>query len=598
MRLIGRITLWAFALLGMTVALAGAAAIVAVLYFPRASEDPPDRVVLRLDLNKALVDGRGDGKPWRAVLGKPVLTLRGVVTALDSAAGDPRVIGLSVRLGAAPIGIATAQELRQAIARFRDSGKFALAYADSFAGMGDGTPEYYLAAAFDEIWMQPSGTLALTGIALEIPFLREALEKIGVQPEFEQRHEYKSAVEMFTRAGISRPARQSLERVLASWMRQILGGIAVDREIPARRLRALIDRAPLLAEEAREAGLIDKLGYRDEFLTALRGRGGEILDLSDYAAPAADDADASIAATSVALIYGVGPIVSGGDGLFDSEQFSAAEVADAIANAAGDAAIEAIILRIDSPGGSYIASDTVRRAVLRAREKGKVVIASMGEYAASGGYFAAMAADKIVAQPGTLTGSIGVFGGKFATEALWRKLGVQWSRIAVGANAGMWSAIRPFPPSAAARHRAVIDAIYDDFTAKLASDRGIAADRIDAVARGRVWTGADALEIGLVDALGGLSEALALAREALDLAADARLEVILFPEARSPLERLRRAVARGVPLTGAVAGLLLGGTRIDPLAALARWLEPVTGDLSILRPPAGLLQLPPFRLVR
>jgi protease-4 len=597
MRLIGRIVLWGFALVGMAVTLAGAVAIVAAVYFSSQGAEAPDRIVLRFDLDRELVDGRGDGDPWRAVLGEPPLTLRGVVTALDAAGRDGRVIGLSVRLGGQAIGIATAQELRQAIARFRARGKFALAYARSFAGMGDGTPEYYLAAAFDEIWMQPSGTLALTGIALEIPFLRDALEKIGVRPEFEQRHEYKAAVETFTRAGISRPARQSLERVLESWMRQILGGIAADRKIPVPQLRALIDRAPLLAAEARDAGLIDALGYRDEYLTALRARGGVALDLSRYASAPADQAEA---AAAVALVYGVGPIESGGDGdgLFESKRFSAARVAGAIVRAAEDPAIRAIVLRIDSPGGSYVASDTVRRAVLRARALGKVVIASMGEYAASGGYFAAMAADKIVAQPGTLTGSIGVFGGKFATEALWRKLGVQWSRIAVGANAGMWSAIRPFPPSAAARHRAVIDAIYGDFTAKLASDRGIAADRIDAVARGRVWTGADALEIGLVDALGGLSEALALAREALDLAADARLEVILFPETRSPLERLRRAVARGVPLTGAVAGLLLAGTRIDPLAALARRLEPVTGDLSILRPPAGLLQLPPFRLVR
>ncbi len=210
----------------------------------------------------------------------------------------------------------------------------------------------------------------------------------------------------------------------------------------------------------------------------------------------------------------------------------------------------------------------------------------MGEYAASGGYFAAMAADRIVAQPGTLTGSIGVFGGKFATQALWKKLGVQWSRIAVGANAGMWSAIRPFPKSAAARHRAMIDAIYGDFTAKLASDRNIPAERINAVARGRVWTGADAHEIGLVDALGGLREAQALVREILSLPEDARLDLILFPEALSPIEKLRRALAKGVPLGG-----LFAQTRTGPYAVLARQLE-------FLRPPAGLLQMPPFRIVR
>ncbi len=306
MRLIGRIFLWGFALLGMAVTLAGIAGIAAALYFPSQKEEMPGRVVLRLDLDKALTDGRGDSQPWRAALGKKELTLRGVISALDAAAGDARVIGLSVRLGGAPIGIATAQELRQAIARFRAGGKFALAYAHSFAGMGDGTPEYYLASAFDEIWMQPSGTLALTGIALEMPFLRGALEKIGVEPEFEQRHEYKAAVETFTRTGISRPARQSLERVLGSWMRQILGGIAADRGMPARQVRSLVDRAPLLAAEGRDIGLIDKLGYRDEFLTMLLERGGTMLDLQRYASPPSEEIG-----TPVALIYGVGPIESG-----------------------------------------------------------------------------------------------------------------------------------------------------------------------------------------------------------------------------------------------------------------------------------------------
>ena len=593
MRLIGRIVLWGFALVGLAVTLAGAGAVVALLYFTSQGDDLPDRIVLRLDLNEKLVDGRGDGAPWRAALGVPALTLRRVVAALDAAAGDARVIGLSVRLGAAPIGIAMAQELRQAIARFRAGGKFALAYAQSFDGMGDGTPEYYLAAAFDEIWMQPSGTLALTGIALEMPFFRDALDKIGVQPDFEQRHEYKAAVEIFTRAGISRPARQSLERVLATWMRQILDGIGSDREIAATRLRKLVDRAPLLADEARDAGLIDKLGYRDEFLAALRENRGKRIDLSHYASSVADEGAA------VALIYGTGPIEAGGDGggLLGSRRFSAATVAGAIAQAARDDTVRAIILRIDSPGGSYIASDTVRRAVLQARKSGKTLIASMGEYAASGGYFAAMAADKIVALPGTLTGSIGVFGGKFATEALWRKLGVQWSRVAIGANAGMWSAITPFQPSAAARHRAAIDAIYSDFTAKLAIDRKLADERIDAVARGRVWTGADALEIGLVDALGGLAKALMLTREALGLAADAPVKLVLYPPAQSPIERLRAALASGVPLRGVLARML-AGTQEPPIAALARWLEPVFGDLSNLRPRAGLLQLPPFRMVR
>lgn len=598
MRLIGRIFLWCFAVIGFGAVAVAVTGIAVAVFFVSKAPDLPERVVLRLDLEGGIGDGRM-GRPWDDLFDRKVVSLHDVIAVLQRAAKDERVAGIAVQLSDAPIGIVAAQELRQGIAEFRASGKFAMGFAASFEGPGNVMSRYLLASALDSVWMQPSGTLALTGIALEMPFIKDALETVGVQAEFEQRHEYKSAAELFTRSGMSQPARQSLEGVVQTWMRQILDGIAADRKIPMEQLRGLVNRAPLLAEDAHEHGLIDVLGYQDGFEAAVRARAGSgavVMNLDAYAGSLAPLPDP---AANVALIYGVGPI-EGGRGendVFSDETFSAAAFNKALARAAGDPAIRAIILRIDSPGGSYVASDSVRRAVMQARENGKVVIASMGAYAASGGYFAAMAADRIVAQPGTLTGSIGVFGGKFATEALWQKLGVNWAQVNTGGNAGMWSGIRPFSPDAAARHRAIIDAIYTDFTNKVAADRNIPAERIDAVARGRVWTGEDARAVGLVDALGGLTTALELARELLGLPKDAVLAVTVLPERRSPLDRALSLLEQGGSISE-IAAALVGHVQTDPYAAVLRKLEPVTGDLGVFRSPAGVLQMPAIRIAR
>ncbi len=597
MRLFGRIILYILASIGGVVTIALTALIViAVLHSPSEPE-VPDRIVLRLDLDQGISDGRSDD-PWRKLRGDDTLYLRDIVTTLEAAGNDDRVAGLAVRLGGARIGVAHAQELRDAIAAFRSGGKFTMAFAETFGGLGSATSEYYLASSVEDIWMQPSGLLALLGIGLETPFLKGALDKVGIKPEFEQRHEYKSAVEAFTRSDMSAPSRVSLTRVIESWMGQIVAGISAARQIDPQTLRALIDRAPFLAEEARAAKLIDELGYWDAYSKAAKKRGGEgavPMDLARYAAIRDVPEEAG---PNVALIYGVGPIEQGAaeNSPFDSERFAAGSVAKAINGAVDDASIAAILLRVDSPGGSYIGSDTVWRAVKRARDKGKPVIASMGKYGASGGYFVSMAADKIVALPATVTGSIGVFGGKVSTAELWEKLGIHWAQVGVGAHSGMWSQIYPFSPSAAARHSAVVDFIYRDFTEKVAADRALPKGRLDAVARGRVWSGEDALKAGLVDALGGFSVAVDLVREALELPADAPLNITVLPEPVSPLERIQKAIADGMPLSQAFAGVFAAPS--PSYDAVLRSLEPVIGDTSVFQPPAGVLQLPPFRVVR
>ena len=398
---------------------------------------------------------------------------------------------------------------------------------------------------------------------------------------------------------MSAPSRQSLTRVLESWMAQIVSGIATDRKIEAGALRATIDRAPLLAEEAKTAGLIDKIGYWETYSDAAQdlGAGDAVLmELLHYASLKGEPEEKG---PSIALIYGVGPIEQGNekDNPFEAARFASNAVADAIDDAVDDSSIRAIILRVDSPGGSYIGSDTVHRAVKRAREADKPMIATMGSYGASGGYFVSMAADKIVALPTTLTGSIGVFGGKFSTADLWGKLGINWARVSVGANAGMWSQIYPFSSSAAERHRATLDFVYQDFTQKVAADRSLPKGRLDAVARGRVWTGVDALEVGLVDALGGFSVATNLVREALELAPGSPLNIIVLPEQQSPLELVREVIADGVPLSRVFARIF-AKPEASSYDVLLKSLEPIVGDISVFRPPAGILQLPPFRVVQ
>lgn len=594
MRRTGRFFLYFFAAVGGLFAVLVTSLILIAVLGGGPALDLPDRMVLRLDLDQGIVDGRSDD-PLRQLAGDKTLYLRDAVAALAAAESDERVAGLVVNFGGASIAVSHAQELRDAVASFRRSGKFAMAFAPSFGSSGNGTAAYYLAAAADVIWMQPSGLLALIGISVEAPYLRDAFDSVGIEPEFAQRHEYKSAMEPFTRTSMSAAAHESLSRLLESWMAQIVSGIAADRGIGSEVLRAIIDRSPLLSAEAKEAQLVDRLGYAEDFAATVHeraGPGATPVDLTEYAAlqPAAGTG------TTVALIYGVGPIQSGdaGNNPFGSEVFAADIVAQAIDDAVDDSSIKAILLRVDSPGGSYLGSDTVRRAVLRAREKQKPVVVSMGRYGASGGYFVAMGADRVIAQPATLTGSIGVFGGKFATKAMWSKLGIAWARVSVGAHAGMWSPIFPFSESAAARHEAMLDFVYRDFTEKLAADRKLPQDRIDDVARGRVWSGTDAREAGLVDALGGYAVAADLLRDALNLEPGAKLDFVILPEPLSPLERLRTAFSEGLPL----AALSRGVSRSGTLDAVLRDLEPLIGDTSLMRPRAGILQLPPLRVVQ
>ncbi len=500
----------------------------------------PAKTIVEVDLTRHVQEQPSDDLVANLLVGR-TSTVRDVVEALQRAATDDRVAALMARVGTTPGGLAQIQEMRDAVLAFRSKGKRAVAYATTFGEFSAGTGAYYLATAFDTIYLQPSGDVGLTGLVAETPFIRGALEKLDVVPRMAHRHEYKNFLNTFIERRYTTPHREATQRVMESQFEQIVQGIAAARGLTPEAVRTVVDRGPFLGAEALQAQLVDHLAYRDEVYTALKtlvGTEAKPLPLSAYLAAAGRP---HVSGTTIALIYGVGAVQSGAsdhDPLMESATMGADTVAAALRSATEHPEVKAILFRVDSPGGSYVASDTIWRETVRAREAGKPVIVSMGDVAGSGGYFVAMAANKIVAQPGTITGSIGVLAGKMLTTGLWDKLGVTWDEVHTSANATLWSSTQDYTPEQWARLQGWLDYIYDDFTTKVAAGRQLSKEQVLAIAKGRIWTGADAKERGLVDALGGFPTALHLIREAIGLPPDSPLHLKLFPERTSRLEAL------------------------------------------------------------
>jgi protease-4 len=377
-------------------------------------------------------------------------------------------------------------------------------------------------------------------------FLHDALAKVGIDFQSAKRHEYKSAADNLTERGFTGPAREAALRLTESVTAQLVQAIAERRGMTEQTVRDLVADGPFLAQDAKEKGLVDALGYRDEVYTQVRGEAGPdaiLLYIARYnRTQALTQRARRLPAREpfVALIHASGPIKSGrsGRGPFGDGPMGSDTVSAALRAAADDPRAKAVLLRVNSPGGSYSASDTIWREVVRLRGRGKPVVVSMGDVAASGGYFIAMAADVIVAQPGTLTGSIGVILGKPVFSRLLDRAGVTIDSVGNGGNSLMLAPTHPFSEQDWDRINAWLDAIYRDFTGKVAAGRNMSAERVHELARGRVWTGADAAANGLVDELGGMHKAAAIARTRAGLPASAPLRN--FPKV-SPLDQLRPA---------------------------------------------------------
>jgi protease-4 len=538
-------------------------------------------LILELDLTDGLAEAR-PGDPVSAVLVRRRVVLADVLEGLRRAAADDRVTALVARLGGRPVGLAVVQELRRAVRAFSDAGKLTVAWAETFGEFSAGNVAYYLATAFDQVWLQPSGDLGLTGIAVERVFLREALDKVGAQFQVAKRHEYKSAAEQFTETGFSGPAREETERLTASITEQLTGAIAERRGLSRATVSELINRGPFLAKQALAEGLVDSLGYRDEVYAAVRRRAGDgamLLYLARYQrtralAERARRMPGRAAPGVVAVIYATGPIRRGRSGRMPG--MGSDTIAAAIRAAAADGGVRAILLRINSPGGSYVASDTIWREVVRARGGGTPVIASMGDVAASGGYYIAMAADVIVAEPGTVTGSIGVLSGKPVLGEALGRAGVTSDSVSQGAHSAMFSQLRPYEADEWALVNDWLDHIYADFTGKVAEGRQMTREQVHELARGRVWTGADALARGLVDELGGLDRAAAVARRRGGLPADAPLRG--YPRVRA-VDRIRPPASSEAP--GAAAASLLAESWGPAWRLAARAGLPAAGPLAL-----------------
>jgi protease-4 len=550
----------------------------------------PEALLLELDLSRGIVETPAV-TPLR-VVARPAPALRVLLDALARAQRDRHVVGLVAHVGQRPVSLAHSSELRDAVLRFRRSGKVAVSWTETFGELSGGNVGYHLATAFEEIWLQPSGDVGLTGVAARAVFLRDALDRLGVDPEIGQRHEYKTAADTFLRNGMSDAGREMARRLAESATETVVADVAATRGLDPASVRAIVDQAPLTAAQALEAGLVDHLGYRDEVYAHVRSRLGDVrlLYLERYGRlrerrGAMRRAVIRRDRPVVALVRASGPIHLGRAGSFPWVGPSVgSDSLGATLRAAGrDSSVKAVVLRVDSPGGSYVASDAIRREVLALRGSGRPVIASLATVAASGGYYIAMPCDVVVASPTTITGSIGVLAGKQVIRDALGRAGVRVDSEAVGAHAEMFSPQRPFTEDEWARLDAWLDQVYADFTDKAATDRRMPLEQLREVARGRVWTGADALAHGLVDRIGGLEEAVGIACERAglrrgDVDVRALPRVSVLRRIRPPESSEHPASAQMVPVEQPLLAGALAALGLPPLAGALTM--PVGWELS------------------
>jgi len=433
---------------------------------------------------------------------------------------------------------AKVQEIRDAVLDFKKSGKPVYAYLEY-----GGDKEYYLASAADRVFLLPSSPLDLKGIATYAVFLRGTLDKIGAYPDMRHIGDYKTAMNQLTEKGYTRAHKEMDESLDRDLFDQLVRGIADGRKKSDADVRSLIDQGPFLPEDALRAGLIDDVAYEDQVEEKLKKSNERLrkIEGDDYARVSASSFGLN-RGPRIGVIYATGTIVNGKSGFdpLNGAALGSDSLIDAIRQARRDSSLRAIVLRIDSPGGSAAASDAIWRELMLARNErsDRPIVASMSDLGASGGYYIAMPAQVIVAQPSTLTGSIGIFGGKIVTGGNYEKLGAHIDSTSIGKNAEMDSPVRPFNAEEAKKLQEQLQAFYDGFVEKVAQSRHTTPEKIDAIAQGRVWTGQQAKENGLVDSLGGLDAAVAVAKQKAKLAADTEVELVVFPPRKSFYELL------------------------------------------------------------
>jgi len=562
-------------ILAFLVLVAVLAAVAGILLGRDASQSSPASTVLVWHVRGPVLEQSAPALPFSSTPEPD--SLAELYPAFRAARTDPGVQGLAVYIQEADFGLAKAQELRRQFTALRRAGKFVECYLETAGEGSNGTLAYYLATGCERIHLAPGGDVNLLGLHVESRFYRGTLEKLKVQPQFNQVGRYKSATEAYTQKGFSPAAEEALGAVLDGFYNQLVTAISEARKKTPEEVRWTIDGAPYGADDAVRRGLVDALAYPDQFRDHIEKRaGGEpnLVLIEDY------HPLQPLAGKRIAVAFALGTIVRGTGGTApwtDEIYMGSDDMAALLRDLAEDDSIAAVVLRVDSPGGSALASDLILREVDRLREA-KPVVVSMSDAAASGGYYIAAKADKIVAEPATLTGSIGIFSGKFITRQFEEEvLGFSHQTLQRGANAGIYSSLEPFSPEQQAIVQRLMNRVYETFVGHVAKGRRMTVAQVEGVASGRVWTGAAAKKVGLVDELGGIDRAIDLAREAAGIASGDTIGVAFYPEPPSWLDILFESREPRLPAA---------------LAELARSLETSAPRLLQLPPETARLTRP------
>ena len=491
--------------------------------------------VLELEIEGELVEDQ-PGFSWLSrLLARPAVAFRELILTLRDAEQDPELQALILYLRPNSLGWSRSQELRQAVLAFRASGKKTLAFLEEAD-----TLDYFLASACEEVIFTPLGSLGLTGLISEVIYFKGILDKLSIKPDLFQAGKYKSAVEPYTRSGMSQAQRESINSLLDNLYQQLIAAIAESRALSQPRVREAIDCGPYLAPAAREQGLVDHLLYEDqldEHLEKQLGEPARRISPARYRrwrGPGFSWRDAWRSFPGVALVHASGVIHLGesrGYGGLAGESVGSDTLCQALREARDNPDVQAVVLRVDSPGGSGLASDLIWREVSLFQGQ-KPVVVSMGDVAASGGYYIAMPADQILAEPATLTGSIGVIAGKINLHGLYHKLGLRKETVRRGRHADLHSDYQPFSESGRQKVKEEMESFYREFVAKAAAGRKQEVARMELAAQGRVWTGAQAKELGLLDGFGGLRQALDLAKRLAGIPEDEKALLYVLPRRR------------------------------------------------------------------
>ena len=526
----------------------------------------PDAVVLSLDLRQKMTD-QSRNSPLAFLTGKGLSTMD-VVTTLHHAADDARVKSVFIRLPEGGISPSAAEEIRNAIVYVRRANKPVIAHSQGLYPDTMVVASYMLGASSGNLWMQPHASFQVTGIATSTMFLKRAFDKYGVKAEYEQRYEFKNAVNPYLYSDYTPAHREATLGWMNSIYHSMINNVAADRRTDAGKLQTTLEAGPYGAEQALKLGLIDQLGQvQDAQDAALKraGKDAEIMDIGDYERTLTP----SVSGDTIAVIDGEGAIMTGragSGGGFNSEPGMVSdEIADAFYKAAKDKDVKAIIFRVSSPGGSDTASEQIAEAMQAAKAAGKPVVVSMGEYAASGGYWVSSGASSIVANPSTLTGSIGVFGGKFAIGDALSRFGVDNRDISVGGDYSQaFSQSQGFSPTQRAALSGWIDEIYNGFVTHVATGRKLPEATVRDIAKGRVWTGEQALSLKLVDKLGGFYDAVDVAKGLAKIDSKANVHLVNYDTEPSLFGGAKQSIHMG--MSGIRALSFLGWAMSDPKA--------------------------------